>query len=96
MLVRYYYWLAVAAIIAPQWNSNPLGVLIPLIVIHIAHGIVILVARPFGMVQPDRLNVCFYNYYPTAYWLMSAIQNFLFAVLEILLIAQYGIRDTAS
>jgi hypothetical protein len=40
--------------------------------------------------------VCFYNHYPKAYWITSAIQSFLFAFLELFILITYAVRDKAS
>lgn len=89
-MARYYKLLVIALLIGLLYNANPLSVLIPLIVMHIADGIFIIFTKPFGMWQSEQLNVCFYNYYPKAYWITSAIQDFLFAFLELFIIILYG------
>jgi hypothetical protein len=80
-IIKYYKLLIIAILIGLLYDSNPLAVLIPLIFIHILDGIFILITKPFGMIQVEQLNVCFYNHYPKAYWITSAIQDFLFAFL---------------
>ena len=40
--------------------------------------------------------MCFYNHYPKAYWITSAIQSFLFALLELFILITYAVRDKAS
>lgn len=80
-ILKYYKLLLIAILIGLLYDTNPLTVLIPLIVMHILDGVFIILAKPFGMVQSEQLNVCFYNYYPKAYWITSAIQDFLFVLL---------------
>lgn len=63
---------------------------------HIVDGAIIIVSKPFGMEQETQLNVCFYNHYPKAYWITSALQSFLFALLELFILITYAVRDKAS
>ncbi len=76
--------------------GNPLAILIPLIIMHIADGIIIILSNPFGMEEEPQLNVCFYNHYPKAYLITSVIQSFLFAFLELFILITYAVRDKAS
>lgn len=78
---RYYKLFLIALLIGLLYNSNPLGVLIPLIIVHVLDGLIIIFVRPFGMEQEQQLNVCLYNYYPKVYQITSAIQSFIFAFL---------------
>ena len=46
---RYYRLLLIALLIGLIYSGNPLAILIPLIIMHIADGVIILVFKPFGM-----------------------------------------------
>jgi hypothetical protein len=93
---RYYRLLLIALLIGLLYHGNPLVILIPLILVHIADGVIIILLKPFGMEQETQLNVCFYNHYPKAYQITSAVQSFLFAVLELFILITYAVRDKAS
>ena len=89
--------LLISLLIGLVYDGNPLTVLIPLIVVHVVDGVGILGLKPFGMVEArDQLNVKFYNLYPKAYTITSAIQSFLLALLELFILITYTVRENAS
>ena len=78
-LVRYYKLLLIAAVIAFTYSTTPAAPLILLIVIHLADAIILIIAKPLGMVQPDVINaVVFYPTYPKLYFVTTIIQQILF------------------
>ena len=103
--IIYYFWpylklLIIATLVAQLYKTNPLAVLIPLVVIHIADAVLLYVYRPYLTDdihdQEERiLSKCSKRYW-TAYWITAIFQSSLFAILEIVLIIMYGTRSAAS
>ena len=103
--IIYYFWpylklLIIATLVAQLYKANPLAVLIPLVLIHIADAVLLYVYRPYltDDIQDEEekiLSQCSKRYW-TAYWIAAIIQSALFAILEIVIIIMYGTRSAAS
>ena len=48
---RYYKLLLIALLIGFLYDSNPVGILIPLIIVHVIDGLIIIFLKPFGIEQ---------------------------------------------
>jgi hypothetical protein len=48
---RYFKLLLIALLIGLLYDSNPVGILIPLIFVHVIDGLMILFLKPLGMEQ---------------------------------------------
>ena len=93
-IFKYYKLLIIALLIGLLYNANPLAVLIPLLSLNLADGIILIIAKPFYLEYPEEKLIVswFQRNYLKMYWISHIIQNFLFVVLEILMIAAFARR----
>jgi hypothetical protein len=50
-MIRYYKLLIIGLLIPLLYKANPLATLIPLLILHLADGIFIIVLKPYGLTQ---------------------------------------------
>lgn len=73
--------------------------LIPLIFIHLLDGVLVLVAKPYIMSEGEEDKIvsrCTKLYWKKYYWISFVIQNFLFLILEVIIIIMHGIKLKAT
>ena len=84
---------------AQLYKANPLAVLIPLLFIHLIDGLIVLFAKPYIMSEGEEDKIvsrCTKLYWKKYYWISFVIQNFLFFILEIIIIIMHGMKLEAS
>ena len=94
---KYIKLLIIALLIGLLYKANPLAILIPLMLIHLADALIIFLMKPFRLSEnKERVFTIFSKHYWTYYRWSHIIQNILFFILELILVIMYARRTLDS